>query len=161
MNHKRLIFFCSASLLIIITIFYFGFNYIGTNKMLTLEQATKEYQNEATTLKLAPGWKWPDKPLPSRAPDGNSEVKFEKGFAKSQADTEWFCSWIGRATNTKLSEKKRQRAFKNVLAIRSKYFYTDSLTPDSKPEIDQMLRKAKDGKTDKMKQFFELNCKGQ
>jgi hypothetical protein len=108
---------------------------------------------------LAPGWKWPDISLPSKTPNGN-EVRYEEGYATAQADSYWFCSCISRATDSKLSESERQEALKNALTIRSKYFYTTSLAPESKPPFEQMLRNAENGNMDEMKQYFEINCKG-
>jgi hypothetical protein len=161
LKYKSLILFCSSAfLIIIIPIIYFGLKYNGTSRTLTPQQTIEEFKKEASSIKLAPGWKWPDKPpIPSKSPDG-SEVRFERGYGKSQANVYWFCSWIDRAMDSKLSEGEHQKALKTAFAIRSKYFYTSTLTPDSKAGFDQMLQNAEHGNTDEMKQFFELNCKG-
>ena len=158
MNRKNLIFFCVAFLFIAIPIIYFGLKYNGKSN-LTSQQATKEYKGEASSLNLASGWKWLDIPLPSKRPDG-SKALYGKGYGAAQADIQWFCSWISRATDPKLSENERQKALKFALTIRKKYFYTTSLSSDSKSKFDSMLHKAGNGNMDEMKQFFESNCKG-
>ncbi|KQL54166.1 hypothetical protein AN964_12110 [Heyndrickxia shackletonii] len=162
MKNKRLILFCSVAFLFIITpIIYFGLKYNGTNKTLTPQQAIEEYKKEAASIKLAPGWQWPDKPpIPSEESDG-SKIGFGKGHGKIRADMYWFCSWVDRSIDSKLNESEHQEALENAFTVHSKYFYTSSLTPDSKLGSDQMLQNAKHGNMDEMKQYFELNCKGQ
>ena len=126
---------------------------------LTSQQATNEYKGEASSLNLASGWKWSDVLLPSKTPD-RSKALYEKGYGAALADTQWFCSWISRATDPKLGESERQKALKIALTIRKKYFYTTYLIPDSKAKFDLMLQNFGNGNIDEKKQFFDNTCKG-
>ncbi|QYR23763.1 hypothetical protein KZ483_13230 [Paenibacillus sp. sptzw28] len=123
---------------------------------MTPKQIMVEYRTEAASLTLAPGWKWPDSPVSSHAPDGR-DFMYQKGWGKQAADLYWFCSWASRAVNPQLPEAGRQQALEHVLSIRTKYFYTTALAADSKPGFDQMLRNAADGKMDDLRGYYESN----
>lgn len=124
---------------------------------LTPAQTTTEYRAEATTLTLAPGWSWPAAPIADKANDGNGIV-YEPGFGRQAADFYWYCSWVDRTLDTKLASTARQQALANVLAIKTKYYYTSALDPDSRPYVDNELRNAQLGDYALLENDFQLNC---
>lgn len=157
MKGSRLILICSFVLIVVIPITYYAMAYDGRFKALSPEETLEEYRIEAESLTLAPGWEWPESPVLSKAPDGN-DIMYERGWGKQEADFYWFCSWISRTIDPQLSKTEQQKALKNVLSIRTKYFYTTALADESKPFFDQMLQKASDGNMEDLKEYYELNC---
>jgi hypothetical protein len=157
LNRLRLILICSSVLIIAIPIVYFATKYNDRPIALSPKQALVEYRTEAMSLKLAPGWKWPDSPVPTHDPNGQ-DVMYQKGWGKQAADLYWFCSWASRAVNPQLPEAERQQALENVLSIRTKYFYTTSLAAASKPSFDRMLQNAAHGNMNDLRGFYEVNC---
>lgn len=155
MNGLRLILVCSFVLFVAIPIAYYATKYDGRPTALSAEQTMVEYRTEAASLTLAPGWKWPDSPVPSHM-DGD-DIMYERGWGKQAADNYWFCSWASRAVNPQVPEAERQQALENVLSIRTKYMYT-IIAANSKPAFDQMLRNAADGNMDDLRRDYELNC---
>jgi hypothetical protein len=124
---------------------------------LTAAQTTAEYQAEAATLELAPGWSWPKEPIPAKAPDGDDNV-YEPGFGKQAADYFWYCSWSARVLDPAVAGADREAALANVVRIKEKYYYITALTDDSKPYLDDVLRSTQLGDYAPLKNDFELNC---
>jgi hypothetical protein len=117
--------------------------------------ATVEYRAEATGLALAPGWAWPQEPIPSTY--HGSEIKYEKGYGKQAADQYWFCSWAVRAVETRPGTKERAEAVLQVQALRSKYYF-EVLNAHSKPYVLEELRLAGEGNLDLVQTDVEQNC---
>jgi predicted small lipoprotein YifL len=124
---------------------------------LSAAQTVAEYQAEAATLQLAPGWSWPDKPIAEKAADGVDNV-YEPGFGKQAADHYWYCSWTSRVLDPAVAAEERQTALANALKIKEKYYYLTALEKDSKPYLDEVLRSGQLGDYAPLKNDFELNC---
>jgi hypothetical protein len=124
---------------------------------LSLAGTTREYRAEATSLRLAPGWRWPVSPVPRVASDGRG-IRYEKGWGKQAADYYWYCSWTSRAVDPALSAAGRKNALEQVLSIRDKYYFTTALAPNSKPLFNQVLKKAAAGDVRALRRDYELNC---
>lgn len=157
MNRLRLVLISSSVLAVCIPIAYFLTKYNDKPTALSPKQTVVEYRKEESSLMLAPGWKWPGYPVRSHGPNGQ-DIVYQEGWGKQAADLYWFCSWTGRAVNPKLSETERQQALKKLPLIQTKYFYTTSLVPVSKPPFNQMLRSAEDGNLKSLRGFYEANC---
>ncbi|WP_124726286.1 hypothetical protein [Staphylospora marina] len=113
-----------------------------------------EYRKEAETLKLAPGWKWPDSPAVLHF--GNQ--RYEAGSGKQEADWYWFCSWTSRFVDPGISGEERKQALNQVLSIGTKFYFQRWLAPESKSSLDHMLRQAENGNPEALKEYVEVNC---
>lgn len=145
-------------LIVVIPMTYYAAKYSPRPTALSPEQALAEYWAEATTLTLAPGWKWPAAPVPFQAPDGTA-FTYEVGWGKQVADFDWFCSWVSRADDPRLPAAERQQALENVLSIRTKYYYSTWLAADAKLAFDQALQNAAEGNMQDLRRYYEPNCR--
>jgi hypothetical protein len=141
---------------------YFGTRYLSARsggKLTGLSPAhtTRDFRAEEATLRLAPGWSWPTRPIRSKAPDGRS-VMYEKGFGKQAADYYWYCSWATSAVDRAAAPSSRRIAVRRVLAIREKYFFTTALAAVSKPAFDRVLTSASRGDVRGLRRDVALNC---
>jgi hypothetical protein len=141
---------------------YFGTRYVsarsgGKHAGLSPRETTRDFRAEAASLRLAPGWRWPARPIRSTAIDGRG-VKYEKGYGTQAADYYWYCSWGARLTDPKVTASARRIALENVLAIRDKYYYKTSLAAVSKPAFDRVLTSAEKGDLRGLRRDVQLNC---
>lgn len=124
---------------------------------LTPQQATDEYRSEAATLALAPKWSWPEQPIEAVAPDGSGMV-YQPGFGKQAADNYWYCSWASHALAARPDSKQRTAAITELGRMRSMYYYTTALDPESRPALDQVLKTAALGDMSALRRDVKLNC---
>jgi hypothetical protein len=124
---------------------------------LTAEEATQEYRAEARSLKLAPGAEWPVNPIQSIAEDGVPMI-YEPGFGKQAADSHWFCSWSAKALETDATDAQRADAVAELEKIRTTYFYTRALAPESRPVLDKVLASTQLGDFGPLRRDHGLNC---
>jgi hypothetical protein len=124
---------------------------------LTAQQATSEYRAEAKALTLAPKVVWPSAPIAATAEDGVAMV-YEPGFGRQAADSYWFCSWSGRALEVGVTDTDRKAAVAELDKIRTTYFYTRALAPESKPILDKVLASTRLGDLSPLRRDHELNC---
>jgi hypothetical protein len=117
--------------------------------------AIGEYRDEATRLRLAPGWTWPKTPIPSTY--RGSEVRYEKGYGTQAADHFWFCSWAAQALETRPETEERAVAVDQLQTLRSKYYF-EVLNTKSKPYVERELKRARGGNLDLVQRDVELNC---
>jgi hypothetical protein len=140
---------------------YFGERHFadrgGKFTALSLQGTTREYQAEAASLRLAPGWTWPRAPVRRTAADGRG-LRYERGWGTQAADYYWYCSWASRAIDPRVGASERRSALEQVLAIRDKYFFKTALAPVSRPAFDQVLEQAKRGDVRGLRRDYELNC---
>lgn len=69
-----------------------------TAKVLTYDQALKEYRDATARLELAPGatWRATAKGL-DPADESGAPQMFEAGVGSQGAELQWYCSWAGQA----------------------------------------------------------------
>jgi hypothetical protein len=130
---------------------------------LTAAQTRAEYWQEAKTLTLAPGWKWPaDSPqatgiLDNDPGDGGRNV-YERGFGRAWADDYWFCSWKGHLVSADLSDTERDQALTEAEKIRNTHRYRNGSEPAARAADDRILKKARLGDYSEMREDVRLNC---
>ncbi|WP_347350319.1 hypothetical protein [Intrasporangium sp.] len=124
---------------------------------LTAAEATQEYLTEAGQLTLAPDSSWPSQPIAGTAEDGIPMI-YEPGFGRQAADSFWFCSWSGRALDVAVTESDRQAAIAELDKIRTTYFYTKALAPESRPILDKVLDSTRLGDLTPLRNDHEMNC---
>jgi hypothetical protein len=117
--------------------------------------ATVEYRAEAAVLTLAPGWSWPDKPIPSTYQ--GDEVRYETGYGKQAADQYWFCSWAVRAVERPAGTKERAEAVRQLQTLTTKYYFA-VLNPQSRPYVLKELQTARAGDLALVQRDIEQNC---
>ncbi len=116
---------------------------------------TSEYDAEAATLTLAPGWSWPKNPVP--ATYRGVEIRYEKGYGSQAADQYWFCSWALRALHSRPDTPVRLEAVEHLEALRNTFYY-EVLHPDSKPYVERELRRAARGNLALLRIDVRANC---
>jgi hypothetical protein len=121
-------------------------------------QATNEYFEETSRLTLAPGWKWPARPIGGVMPNGD-RVMYEQGYGRQAADRFWFCSWAATATAARPDSARRHRALLRAFGIRKLYYYTTSLQGISKAYFKRELTAARRGRLSVLKKDVALNCR--
>jgi hypothetical protein len=117
--------------------------------------ATREYRDEAAGLTLAPGWSWPEEPIP--ATYQGSEVRYELGYGTQAADQFWFCTWAVRAVEARPASADRIDAVRRLQVFRDMYYFK-VLNEKSRPYVDQELRRALAGELDLVRTDVEANC---
>lgn len=141
-------------LVVVIPISYYALRY--ENPEISRAEADAEYWSEAAQLTLAPGWNWPASPP---FPEFEKVTTHVRGWGKTEADYYWFCSWASRAVDPELPAVERQEALENVLAIQTKYYFTDGMDDDAKSSFVRMLQNAVEGDADELGEFYRLNCR--
>lgn len=139
---------------------YFGVRYVTASSGLTAlspKETTREYRAEAASLRLAPGWTWPARPIRSVAFDGRG-IMYEKGYGTQAADYYWYCSWAGRALDQAVGSSARREAVAEALRIRDKYYFETALAPVSRPAFDAVLDSAAAGDLRGLRRDYQLNC---
>lgn len=117
--------------------------------------ATREYRDEAAGLTLAPGWDWPEAPIP--ATYQGSEVRYERGYGTQAADQFWFCTWAVHALQARPASAARADAVSRLQALRGMYYFK-VLNEHSRPYVDEELRRALAGELDLVHTDVEANC---
>ncbi len=116
---------------------------------------TTEYEAEAATLTLAPGWSWPDHPIPPTY--RGVEIRYEQGYGTQAADQYWFCSWATRALRSRPHTAERHEAVRLLESLRTTFYYS-VLNAHSKPYVDRELRRAARGELAMVRTDVHANC---
>lgn len=117
--------------------------------------AEAEYQKEAATLLLPPGYSWPQHSLP--ASESGSPEWYEVGYGRQAADSYWFCSWASTALKT-ADPQLRQRAVGTLGDIFHLYYYTHALVTSSQPLLQREVTNAQHGDFIALRTDVQLNC---
>ncbi|MFD7154705.1 hypothetical protein ACFV9C_08910 [Kribbella sp. NPDC059898] len=100
------------------------------------QRGVADYQAEEGHLTLAPGWKWPTAvAYATVGPDGRSMV-YQSGFATTQADHYWYCSWETDWLRQRLSRTERVDVRKQLESVRRTHMYVNDIIAVDRPLFD-------------------------
>ena len=111
------------------------------NDIGTAPYEIAQYEREAATLKLAPGWRWPVHP------PFDSDSGYGNDAGTMQAQERWLCSWETRAVDPGISAQERRAAIAQLPMVRKMTFYENfaSYAPEEQRRIERTIRKAQRG----------------
>lgn len=124
---------------------------------VSADETTKEYFDEAKTLQLAPGWRWPTDPGYLDTADDGKKIVYGSGAGRVDAAWYWHCSWA-RTYFSATDETLRRTAFREVLRLRESAFYRLGLAPDDQAARDRVLKAAEQGDTSMLHLIIDRNC---
>ncbi|MDI1459544.1 hypothetical protein QEZ54_01055 [Catellatospora sp. KI3] len=113
--------------------------------------------DEAESLELAPGWRWPETPVyEPRAADGK-KINYGVNTGRVDASWYWHCSWA-RTYFAAETLQERDTALKEVLRLRGSAFYRYGLLPEDQSARDKVLALAESGDLKQLRVVIDLNC---